>query len=80
METADLLDQWCSEKSNDRPLPLADTPYGWFIPTREVDEVYRAEIPADLLGVMQFGLERGFEHVLVDRDAGTTDDLPRFAW
>ncbi|MFB9062225.1 MULTISPECIES: DUF5983 family protein [Sphingobium] len=80
MPTADVLDQWCSEKSDDRPLPLAETPYGWFIPTREVDEATRADIPADLLAVMQFGRERGFEHVLIDRDAGTTDDLPLFTW
>lgn len=80
MATADLLDQWCSEKPDARPLPLSETAYGWFIPTREVDEITRAEIPGDLLGVMEFGRKSGFEHILIDRDAGTTEDLPIFAW
>lgn len=78
--TADVLDQWCSGRSEDRPIPLAETPYGWFVPTRAVDPVTQDEIPADVLAVMQFGRQHGFEHVLIDRDAGTTEELPLFEW
>lgn len=78
--TADLLDQWCSERATDRPLNIASSIYGWFVPTRQIDSVTQAALPEDLIAAMCFGRERGFDHILFDCDAGTTDELPIHNW
>lgn len=78
--TADLLDRWCSDQVQDRPLNIASSIYGWFVPTREVDPITRAEIPDDLLAALCFGRERGFDHVLFDCDAGTVEGLRVHDW
>lgn len=78
--TANLLDHWCSEQAKDRPLNIASSVYGWFVPTRDVDPVTRRELPEDLLTVMCFARVRGFDHVLFDCDAGTIEDLPVHDW
>jgi hypothetical protein len=78
--TADLLDQWCSKEATDRPLNIASSIYGWFVPTRQVDPATQAQLPDDLLTAICFGRERGFDHILFDCDAGTADGLPVHSW
>lgn len=78
--TADLLDQWCSENAPNRPVNIASSIYGWFVPTRKVDPVTQGELPEDLLAAMNFARERGFDHILFDCDAGTVETLPVHSW
>ncbi|KAB2855861.1 MAG: hypothetical protein F9K41_07975 [Sphingopyxis terrae] len=78
--TASSLDEWCSSAATDRPINVASTVYGWFVPVREVDEPTLARLPADLLAAMKFARERGFDHILFDCDAGGVEDLPQHNW
>lgn len=78
--TADMLDHWSSERAQDRLLNIASCIYGWFIPTREIDAATRRQLPADLLAAMQFGRDRGFDHILFDCDAATVDGLAVHNW
>ncbi|QOT72305.1 hypothetical protein H5V43_03940 [Sphingobium fuliginis] len=78
--TADLLDQWCSKEATDRPLNIASSIYGWFVPTRQIDPGTHDQLPDDLLAAIRFGRERGFDHILFDCDAGTADGLPVHSW
>src|SRR3989304_5726747 len=45
MKPADLLDAWAVLEPSSRPLAVASTHYGWFIPTREAEEPDRQQIP-----------------------------------
>jgi len=56
-KTADLLDAWAAIEPASRPLAVAPTHYGWFIPTREVEETNRAAVRDDVLAAMRFGRE-----------------------
>lgn len=78
--TADLLDQWCSEEARDRPINIAGSVYGWFVPARRPDPVTEAKLPNDLLAAMNFARERGFDHILFDCDADTSETLPVRSW
>lgn len=78
--TADLLDHWCSKEATDRPLNIASSIYGWFVPTRQIDPGTQDQLPAELLAAIRFGRERGFDHILFDCDAGTADGLPVHSW
>lgn len=78
--TASSLDEWCSSAATDRPINVASTVYGWFVPVREVDEPTQARLPADLLAAMKFARERGFDHILFDCDADGVEDLPQHNW
>jgi hypothetical protein len=80
MKTADLLDEWAAIDPASRPLPVASTHYGWFIPTREVEVSDQPGIPAEVLAAMRFGREQGCDHLLFDCDAGVIDGLPSFPW
>ena len=64
----------------DRPLNVASSIYGWFVPTRQIDPATQGQLPGDLLAAICFGRDRGFDHVLFDCDAGTTDELPVHNW
>ena len=78
--TADLLDQWCSKECQDRPINVASSIYGWFVPTRRVDPVIEAELPEDLLAAMNFARPQGFDHIQFDCDPAITEALLVHDW
>ncbi|AOH86926.1 hypothetical protein AWL63_18240 [Sphingomonas panacis] len=78
--TANLLDRWCSERSDGGPILIARSIYGWFVPTREVSSETNDQIPDDLLAAMSFGRRQGYDHILFDCDAATVPDLPVHDW
>lgn len=78
--TATLLTGWCADAGSDRPINVASTLYGWFVPTRESDDAMRALLPADLSAAIQYGRTGGFDHILFDCDADAIDALPAFDW
>jgi len=80
VQTADRLDKWASWPPSDRPIDIAASVYGWFVPTRALSEERCAQLPKDLLHLIAFGRDRGFRFVLLDCDAGTVDDLPVHDW
>jgi hypothetical protein len=79
-QTADRLDKWASWPPSERPIDIAASVYGWFVPTRELAEECRAQLPEDLLRLIAFGRDRGFRFVLLDCDAGSLDVLPVHDW
>ena len=78
--TAAMLDEWCAAATSDRPINVASTIYGWFVPAREVDDPTQAKLPADLLAAMKFARAHGFDHILFDCDAGSVEALPKHDW
>lgn len=78
--TANLLDRWCSDRSDGGPFLIARSVYGWFVPTRDVASASNDQIPDDLLAAMSFGRQRGYDHILFDCDAATVADLPVHDW
>lgn len=80
VQTAGLLDGWASWPPTERPIDIAASVYGWFIPTRSLDEARQAQLPADLLRLMAFGRSRGFQFLLLDCDGDRSDDLPVHDW
>ena len=78
--TAALLDEWASWPPTDRPIDIAASVYGWFVPTRPIDPARRRQLPEDLLAVIAFGDRLGCQFVLVDCDGRTVDALPRRPW
>lgn len=78
--TASSLDEWCAAATSDRPINVASTVYGWFVPARELDELTQAKLPADLLAAMKFARAQGFDHILFDCDAGSVEALPKHGW
>jgi hypothetical protein len=80
VQTAGLLDGWASWPPTDRPIDIAASVYGWFVPTRSLDEARQTQLPADLLHLMAFGRGRGFQFLLLDCDADTIDDLSVHDW
>ena len=80
MKTADLLDTWAALEPSSRPLAVASTHYGWFIPTRMPEEPDRQQIPKEVLAAMRFGCEQGCDYLLFDCDAGEIDGLTIFPW
>ncbi len=79
-QTADRLDKWASWPPSERPIDIAASVYGWFVPTRELAEERRAQLPEDLLRLIAFGRDRGFRFVLLDCDADSLDDLSVHDW
>lgn len=80
MKTAELLDGWALLDPASRPLAVASTYYGWFIPTREVEGPELAQIPDELLAAMRLGREQGCDYLLFDCDAGAIESLAIFPW
>jgi hypothetical protein len=80
VKTAETLDAWALLRPDERPLAVASTHYGWFIPTRNPDEPDRSEIPSELLEAMHLGREQGCDHLLFDCDAAAIDGLAVFPW
>lgn len=80
MKTAELLDSWALLEPASRPLGVASTHYGWFIPARDVEESDREQIPTELLAAMALGREQGCDYLLFDCDACAVDALPTFPW
>jgi hypothetical protein len=80
MKTAELLDGWALLEPSSRPLAVASTHYGWFIPTREAEKPDRERIPNEVLAAMRVGREQGCDYLLFDCDAGETDGLVVFPW
>ena len=78
--TANSLDEWSTAETSERPINVASTVYGWFVPAREVDELTRSKLPADLLAAMNFARAHGFDHILFDCDAGSVEALPKHDW
>lgn len=80
MKTAATLDEWALLEPASRPLGVASTQYGWFIPTRDVEGADRRLIPGELLAAMALGREQGCDYLLFDCDAGAIAALPIFPW
>ncbi|MCH2221039.1 MAG: hypothetical protein MK097_12075, partial [Dechloromonas sp.] len=80
MKTADLLDAWAVLEPSSRPLAVASTHYGWFIPTREAEEPDRQQIPEEVLAAMRFGRDQGCDYLLFDCDADEITSLTVFPW
>jgi hypothetical protein len=80
VKTAQTLDAWALLGPGERPLAVASTHYGWFIPTRNPDEPDRSEIPPELMEAMRLGREQGCDYLLFDCDAGAIDGLAVFPW
>ncbi|CAM5396674.1 hypothetical protein ACFSUK_18535 [Sphingobium scionense] len=80
VQTAGLLDGWASWPPTERPIDIAASVYGWFVPTRSLEEARQAQLPADLLRLMAFGRSRGFQFLLLDCDGDRSDDLPVHDW
>ena len=80
VQTAGLLDGWASWPPTERPIDIAASVYGWFVPTRSLDEARQAQLPADLLRLMAFGRSRSFQFLLLDCDGDRSDDLPVHDW
>ncbi|GAA0309196.1 hypothetical protein GCM10009087_19050 [Sphingomonas oligophenolica] len=79
-QTAARLDDWASWPPTDRPIDIAASVYGWFVPTRPIDDDRQPHLPDDILRVIAFGRERGFAFVLLDCDGGDVDGLPVQNW
>lgn len=80
VKTAEMLDAWALLAPGERPLAVASTHYGWFIPTRNPEQPDRSEIPPELLDAMRLGREQGCDYLLFDCDAGAIDGLAVFPW
>lgn len=78
--TANSLDEWSTAEASERPINVASTVYGWFVPSRAVDELTQSKLPADLLAAMNFARAHGFDHILFDCDAGSVEALPKHDW
>lgn len=80
MKTAEVLDAWALLDPASRPLGVASTHYGWFIPTRDVEGQDRLAIPGELLAAMELGRKQGCDYLLFDCDACAIDTLTIFPW
>lgn len=80
VQTASLLDKWACWPPSDRPIDIAASVYGWFVPTRPLPDDRRAQIPRDLQQIITFGRDRGFQFLLFDCDADRAADLPVHDW
>ncbi|GBH32848.1 DUF5983 family protein [Sphingobium xenophagum] len=80
VHTASCLDKWASWPPSDRPIDIAASVYGWFVPTRAIDDDRRAQLPQDLLRLIAFGRTRGFQFLLFDCDGSDVDGLPLHHW
>ena len=80
LHTADCLDKWASWPPTERPIDIAASVYGWFVPTRALPAERSACLPVDLLRLMIFGRERGFRFILLDCDADADGGLPVHGW
>ena len=80
MKTAATLDAWALLEPASRPLGIASTCYGWFIPTRDVQGPDRRLIPDELLAAMSLGRGQGCDYLLFDCDACAIDELAIFPW
>lgn len=80
MKTAEMLDSWALLEPSSRPLAVASTHYGWFIPTREAEELDREQIPDEVIAAMRVGREQSCDYLLFDCDARAIDALPTFPW
>lgn len=78
--TAELLDAWALLSPNDRPLTIASTAYGWFIPAGEIEGASLARIPSELPPILAFARRHDCTHVLFDCDGPRVLDLPEFPW
>lgn len=78
--TAEILDAWALLSPNDRPLTIAATTYGWFIPTRELEGPLLAGIPSELPPILAFARRHDCTHVLFDCDGPRISDLLEFPW
>lgn len=80
VHTASCLDKWASWPPSDRPIDIAASVYGWFVPTRAIDDDRRAQLPQDLLRLIAFGRAHGFHFLLFDCDGSDVDGLPLHHW
>ncbi|MDE1917624.1 MAG: hypothetical protein KGJ57_18405 [Sphingomonadales bacterium] len=80
VSTADLISLWSTWPPNSRPLDIAASVRGWFVPTRPPEDIYAAQLPPDLAALMAFGRDGGFDHVLLDCDGDETDGLKTHDW
>tara|TARA_R110000787_G_scaffold79023_2_gene172645 strand:+ start:3859 stop:4815 length:957 start_codon:yes stop_codon:yes gene_type:complete len=80
VHTASCLDKWASWPPSDRPIDIAASVYGWFVPTRAIDDDRRAQLPQDLLRLIAFGRAHGFQFLLFDCDGSDVDGLPLHHW
>lgn len=80
VQTARLLDEWAAWPPTDRPIDIAASVHGWFVPTRLPGQAQQARLPDDLLKLMAFGRERAFRFLLLDCDGENAEALPVHDW
>jgi hypothetical protein len=78
--TAELLESWSRLPPGDRPIAVASTGFGWFIPTTPIDAASLAHIPAELPQIIAFGRSQGCDQVLLDSDGPRMPGLTEFPW
>jgi len=79
-QTADILNAWVSAERSDCPITVGGTPYGWFVPARQLHRAEFTPLPEDLVAVLRFASAKGCDHVLFDRDGPTLDGLQHHEW
>jgi hypothetical protein len=78
--TADLISLWATWPPSARPLDIAASVHGWFVPTRLPEPPHAEQLPQDLTNLMAFGRGGGFDYVLVDCDGDEADGLKIHTW
>lgn len=78
--SAALLERWAGTPSPARPLLVASTQLGWFVPTRSLPAATLDQLPAELPAILAFGRRHRCDYILFDCDASAVDELPVFPW
>lgn len=79
-KSAELLDNWTNAPAAEQPVPVASTPWGWFVPTKPAHGRDLAELPDELAAILAFGRSLGCDYVLLDSDGPLVEQLPEFPW
>lgn len=80
MSTVNLISHWSYWPPSSRPMDIAGSVHGWFVPTRRPESPFAEQLPEDLAALMAFGRDGGFDYVLLDCDGDTADDLKVHDW
>ena len=76
--TAELLVAWSEPPATERPLAIAGTEGGWFLPTFALADGEDTRLPAELLSILQLARREGCSYVLLDCDGPVIDALVAF--
>jgi hypothetical protein len=78
--TGAILNGWADDPPHRQILPIAPTPYGWFLGTRDLPPQALRILPSELPAILALGRAHGCDYVLLDSDGPTEDALPTFPW